>query len=104
MVRICLWSTLSGAVILCLIAVTAAGAEVQFTPQLYQALADSASPDTIPPNTRITLQNWRQYKRFLGGNSGALQRRLFLENRPGSRVHHRSGFNSSFPNAKAVPG
>ena len=41
MVRIGLWSTLSGAIILCLMARTAVGAEAQFTQQLYQALAAS---------------------------------------------------------------
>jgi hypothetical protein len=31
----------------------------------YQALADADSPETIPPGTRITLQNWQQYKKFM---------------------------------------
>jgi hypothetical protein len=51
---------------------TAAAAEIQFSPQLYQALADAGSPETVAPGTRITLQNWRQYKKFLDVGTQAL--------------------------------
>src|SRR4029077_10682135 len=34
-------------------------------PALYAALADVASPATIAPGTKITVQNWQQYKSFM---------------------------------------
>ena len=45
---------------------------IQFSPQLYSALADASSPATIPPGTRITVQNWQQYKQFLDVGTQAL--------------------------------
>jgi Protein of unknown function (DUF1329) len=72
MVRTHFLSTFCGVTLLWLMAGSAAGAEIQLNPQLYQALADAASPDTIPPGTKITLQNWQKYKRFLDVGTQAL--------------------------------
>ena len=38
---------------------------VLFNPASYASLAKSNSEDTIKPGTRITLDNWKQYKRYL---------------------------------------
>ena len=40
-------------------------AEMMFDPQHYRDLVDTSSSQTIPPGTKITLQNWRQYKNFM---------------------------------------
>ena len=40
-------------------------AEMMFDPQHYRDLVDTSSSQTIPPGTRITLQNWKQYKNFM---------------------------------------
>jgi hypothetical protein len=50
----------------------ASAAQIQFSPQVYSALADASSPNTIPPGTRITLQNWQQYRQFLDVGTQAL--------------------------------
>jgi hypothetical protein len=42
-----------------------AAAEMLFDPQHYKDLVDSSSAQTIPPGTKITLQNWKQYKNFM---------------------------------------
>jgi uncharacterized protein DUF1329 len=39
--------------------------QMHFDPQAYAALADADSPDTIPVGTKITLQNWQKYRRFM---------------------------------------
>jgi uncharacterized protein DUF1329 len=38
---------------------------VVFNAANYTSLADSDSSETIAPGTRITVENWQQYKRFL---------------------------------------
>jgi uncharacterized protein DUF1329 len=53
-------------------------AQVRYDPQAFQALADASSPDTIPPGTRITLQNWRQYRRFMPVGMQALYEGQYL--------------------------
>jgi hypothetical protein len=45
--------------------VQAVSAEMMFDPQHYRDLVDASSSQTIPPGTKITLQNWRQYKNFM---------------------------------------
>jgi hypothetical protein len=45
--------------------VQAVFAEMMFDPQHYRDLVDTSSSQTIPPGTKITLQNWRQYKNFM---------------------------------------
>ena len=45
--------------------IAAAQSQLKFDPQNYTALADANSPDTIPVGTKITAQNWRQYRRFM---------------------------------------
>ena len=42
-----------------------AGAQISYDVANYNALADADSSETIPPGTKITLQNWRQYKKFM---------------------------------------
>ncbi len=42
-----------------------AGAQLTYDAANYKALADAGSSDTIAPGTKITLQNWRQYKKFM---------------------------------------
>ncbi len=37
-----------------------------FDPNAYKDLVDSTSSETIAPGTKITLQNWTQYRRFMG--------------------------------------
>ncbi len=58
---------LTGFAALFVICITAqAGfAEMMFDPQHYRELVDTSSSQTIPPGTKITLQNWRQYKNFM---------------------------------------
>lgn len=54
----------AGMLLTCILAQTAS-AEMMFDPQHYRDLVDASSPQTIPPGTRITLANWRQYKNFM---------------------------------------
>src|SRR5215470_18022539 len=42
-----------------------AAAQITYDVANYKALADADSADTIPPGTKITLQNWQQYKKFM---------------------------------------
>ncbi len=42
-----------------------AEAQINFDKANYDAMASADSSDTIPPGTRITLQNWQQYKKFM---------------------------------------
>jgi hypothetical protein len=42
-----------------------AGAQAGFDARLYAALAPADSRQSIAPGTRITLQNWRQYRGFM---------------------------------------
>jgi hypothetical protein len=41
-----------------------ARAQLTFSEDAYRQLADADSPDAIPVGTKITLQNWQQYKKF----------------------------------------
>jgi len=40
-------------------------AQVKFSPENYTQMADASSSATIPAGTKITVQNWQQYKQFL---------------------------------------
>jgi len=42
-----------------------AKAQLSYDVANYKALADADSAETIPPGTKITLQNWKQYKKFM---------------------------------------
>ena len=42
-----------------------AAAQLVYDVPNYKALADADSAETIPPGTKITLQNWQQYKKFM---------------------------------------
>jgi hypothetical protein len=55
---------LAGAVFLGL-AVGHANAQVRFAPKTYAALAPSGDGARIPEGTRITAQNWQQYRPFM---------------------------------------
>jgi hypothetical protein len=43
----------------------AAQAQIKFDPSNYNTLVSADSPDTIPPGTRITLENWQRYQKFM---------------------------------------
>jgi hypothetical protein len=36
-----------------------------YSDDMYKSLVDASSPDTIPPGTVITTQNWQKYKNFM---------------------------------------
>lgn len=42
-----------------------AAAQVPLDEQSYDALVSADSSETIPPGTKITMQNWQQYKKFM---------------------------------------
>jgi hypothetical protein len=46
-----------------LMMVTAASAQV-FDRKVYDQMVDASSSETVPPGTKITLQNWTKYKNF----------------------------------------
>ncbi len=52
------------AAIFCSLPRTACGQE-KFDAKAYQALAPADTASTIAPGTKITLQNWQQYRRFM---------------------------------------
>ncbi len=57
---------LSVVALLCLLMVAGAThAQIKFDPASYSALADGSSSESIPPGTKITLQNWQRYKKFM---------------------------------------
>ncbi len=59
-----LWGTMiTMAMLVCLCG--SAAAQINYDVANYKALADADSPETIAPGTRITLQNWQQYKKFM---------------------------------------
>src|ERR1700739_3278738 len=55
---------IAAALLICVMA-RAAAAEMLYDPQHYRDLVDTSSSQTIPPGTKITLQNWKQYKNFM---------------------------------------
>ena len=42
-----------------------ASAQYNFDPKLYDPLTSYDAAQTVPVGTRITLQNWQQYKQFM---------------------------------------
>src|SRR5262245_37275858 len=59
-----LWGTVvTAAIFVCLGGL--ANAQLSYDVANYKALADADSTDTIPVGTKITLQNWQQYKKFM---------------------------------------
>jgi uncharacterized protein DUF1329 len=62
-------SVLTGAAVGMLVAVvlsvSTVCAQVSFDPAMYKQMADASSSETIPIGTKITLQNWTQYQKFL---------------------------------------
>ena len=57
--------TLVCALVLAMSVAGAARAQIKYDPNNYDALASADSSETITPGTRITLQNWQQYKKFM---------------------------------------
>jgi hypothetical protein len=60
-----LFYSLACALMLALCIVGAARAEIKFDPANYAAIVPASSSESIPEGTRITLQNWQQYKQFM---------------------------------------
>jgi len=64
-----LWGTAIGSVLAGVLLVVpfrgSAAAQITYDIANFQAMADADSPDTIAPGTKITVQNWRQYKKFM---------------------------------------
>jgi len=59
-----LWGTVfTVAIFLCLCGL--ARAQVTYDVANYRALADADSSETIPVGTKITVNNWQQYKKFM---------------------------------------
>ena len=57
---------LTGLLALALIFIaSAASAQISYGEASYKELVDSSSSDTIAPGTKITLENWQQYRRFM---------------------------------------
>jgi hypothetical protein len=48
-----------------MLAASAASAQITWNEQNYRGLTDANSAGTVPPGTRITLNNWTQYRNFL---------------------------------------
>jgi hypothetical protein len=65
----CSWSPLFALVVVAaiwsLLLATTASAQTKFNAANYEALAPANSAATITPGTKITLQNWTQYRRFM---------------------------------------
>src|SRR5579885_2623638 len=59
------FSTAVGAALLIGMIAQTARSEMMFDLQHYRDLVDASSSQTIPPGTKITLQNWKQYKNFM---------------------------------------
>jgi hypothetical protein len=62
-----IWVVVSAALFVCLCA-CAAWAQMpddRWNANLYTSLVDASSAETIPPGTKITVQNWKQYRRFM---------------------------------------
>ncbi len=57
--------TASAAALVICLAAGMAPAEMMFNQENYKNLVDSSSSQTIAPGTKITLQNWKQYKNFM---------------------------------------
>jgi hypothetical protein len=64
-----IWVVASTTVVLLLAfsaqAVLAQMPDDKWSPDIYKHMADASSPATIPPGTKITLQNWKQYRQFM---------------------------------------
>jgi hypothetical protein len=59
------WGSLALLCAMSLLARPARAQNYNFDLANFKALADDPSPDTIPIGTKITLQNWQQYKKFM---------------------------------------
>ncbi|HEV3110091.1 MAG TPA: DUF1329 domain-containing protein [Candidatus Binataceae bacterium] len=56
----------------------AVATELRWDPGVYQSLAPADSSETIEPGTKITLQNWQPYKRFLSYGTQVLYSGRYL--------------------------
>ena len=83
---------LSYALIGALAALTVAGAaqaeQMKFDPAAYTALVAGDASQSIPEGTKITLQNWQQYKNFMPiGVQAMFSQKLSVEDRQRARIH-----------------
>jgi hypothetical protein len=53
------------AILLALTLASVTNAQISYSDSLYTSMAEAGSSATIRPGTRITLQNWQQYKHFM---------------------------------------
>jgi hypothetical protein len=53
------------AILLALTLASVTNAQISYSDSLYTSMAEAGSSATIRPGTRITLQNWQQYKQFM---------------------------------------
>jgi len=62
-----LWGVVTVAILLCLQDPTRSEASAEFNYNVanYHAMADADSGKAIPPGTKITLQNWQKYRKFM---------------------------------------
>src|SRR5271170_3769720 len=56
---------LASALLICVLVIRTARAEVAFDPNAYASLASADSKSGIPEGTKITASNWRQFKQFM---------------------------------------
>src|SRR5690349_5482975 len=64
--RVLIFTAIVGlAWLICQRSTAAQAAGFVYNDEEYQSLADASSPDTIPPGTKITVDNWQQYKKFM---------------------------------------
>ena len=97
-----LWGTVIGiAIIVCL--GRPAPAQINYDLANFKAMADADSTETIAPGTKITLQNWQQYKKFMpiwmqAAFSGQIQVACGI----GTGIHRRSGAHSPLSAVPAI--
>ncbi len=71
-------AAVAGAILLAGLLHGTAGAQIAFDPATYKAMVPVSSSETIPPGTRITVDNWQNYKRFLPVGVQALFSQKYL--------------------------
>jgi len=64
----------------------AAAAYMDWSEQSYASLTSADSASTIPPGTKITSQNWQQYKDFMPVGMQGLWRGQFYWHLPDNAV------------------
>jgi hypothetical protein len=69
---VALLATAALAIIMAWMVSGTAAAQISFDPATYKAMAPASSSETIPVGTRITKDNWTQYRKFLPAGVQAL--------------------------------